>query len=449
MKQIVAVIALAASPAFAEQPGDFAARAPIEIAAQDALQRIVLSNEVYRHARPDLGDVRIFNAKGDAVPMAFAGEAEPVREVPPGQSLPIFPVTAPVQPSGLPGGIRIREADGTIISIARGQAAPPKGTRVSAWYVDATSMREPLRALEFDWEGRPGTQVIQVSVEASEDLRTWSPIVSNAALVQLAHGGETLGQRRVEFAPRRTKYLRVTAGGDGFELRALLGLPEERLQGLPLQKHIARGAAGDKPGEFVFDLGARLPVESVRLLPVETNTVLVGALGVRDSEKAAWRGVSRLSVYRLTREGREFVSPASSVGRTSARYWRLQLDPGSFGGGMMPPELEVQWRPAQIVFVARGEAPFTLAVGKPDARPAVLPVSNFIPSYERLAELKLPEARIGAMRPEPERAAWRQWVAAEKNRRKLVLWTVLAMGVVVLAFMAWRLVSQMRAQERG
>ena len=448
MKRIVAVIALAASPAFAEQPADFGARAPIGIAAQDALQRIVLPYEVYRHARADLGDVRIFNAKGDAVPMAFAGEAEPVRELPPGQSLPLFPVTAPVQPSGLPGGIRIREADGTIISIARGQAAPPKGTRVSAWYVDATSMREPLRALEFDWEARPGTQVIHLSIDASDDLRSWSSVASNAALVQLAHGGETLGQRRVEFSPRRAKYLRVTGGGDGFELRSLLAFPEERLQGLPLQKHIARAVAGEKPGEFIFDFGARLPVESVQLLPVEANTVLSGALAVRDNDKSPWRSVSRISVYRLSRTGEEFVSPPTSLARTAARYWRLQLEPGSFGGGMMPPELEVRWRPAQVIFVARGEAPFTLAVGKPDARVAVLPVSNFIPNYERLAELKLPEARIGEMRVEPERAAWRQWVAAEKNRRKLVLWTVLAIGVVVLAYMAWRLASQMRAQER-
>ena len=443
MRAVAWGLAVAALPALAEGPSDFAARAPIEIAAQDALQRIVLPFDVYRQARPDLGDLRIFNAKGDPVPMAYAGEAEPVRESPPGTTLPLFPVTVPQAPESLPSGIRIRAADGTLISLQGGKAAA-KGTRIVAYYVDATALKEPVRAFEVDWAARPGTQVVHVTIDASEDLRSWSTVASGAPLVRLEHAGQVLGQRRVEIAPRKSKYYRVTGGGEGFELHALQAFPEERVRGVPLQRQVVRAARGESAGEFVFDLGARLPVEAVRLLPAETNTVVVGSLAVRDHEKQPWRSVTRLSVYRLSRAGAEVASPASNIPRTAARYWRLQLDAGSFASGMAPPELEVQWRPAQIVFVARGEPPFTLAVGKADAKPAVLPVSNFIPNYERLAELKLPEARVGAVSAAPPQAEWRQWIGVEANRRKVVLWAVLLLGVAVLAFMAWRLSGQIK-----
>src|SRR5258708_7435673 len=77
------------------------------------------------------------------------------------------------------------------------------------------------------------------------------------------------------------------------------------------------------------------------------------------------------------------------IGVQAAREWRLHPQVKSAGDGQ-PPTLEVQWRPAELVFVAKGEGPFALAFGDKEARGTAIPVSNLIPNYERGDERKLP-----------------------------------------------------------
>ena len=51
-------------------------------------------------------------------------------------------------------------------------------------------------------------------------------------------------------------------------LRSAIVEFEDRLKPLPREVQLVKGAKGDKPGEIVYDLGARLPVEAVRLIRV-------------------------------------------------------------------------------------------------------------------------------------------------------------------------------------
>ena len=46
------------------------------------LQRFVLPFDAYRDSRRDLADVRVFNANGEPVPIALAGEPENVGSPP-------------------------------------------------------------------------------------------------------------------------------------------------------------------------------------------------------------------------------------------------------------------------------------------------------------------------------------------------------------------------------
>ena len=67
---------------------DFRSKAPITLSGTDPFQRIELPFEAYRDTRRDLGDLRVLNAKGEAVPLAFVGEAVPERETPVNVRLP-------------------------------------------------------------------------------------------------------------------------------------------------------------------------------------------------------------------------------------------------------------------------------------------------------------------------------------------------------------------------
>lgn len=448
MIRFCVVAALSAASAFADTPADYRCVAPATLQGSDALHRLTLPFEAYRDARRDLADIRVFNARGEAVPIAFAGEPEPAREAPAAVALPLFPVSAaPGTRATSNIDVTVR-SNGTLVSVhSRSRAAAATAPRPTAWLLDASQVRQPIRTFVVDWEVGPGTEVARVTFEASDDLKSWRTIASRAPLLRLEHSGQALAQRNVDVGALRAKYFRVTGEPGGFVLRSVTAEPEQIVRPAPRLTRIVTASAGAKPGEYVFDLGARLPVEAVRVVLPETNSVAPVTVATREGDSGEWRHVTSATFYRLVRDGVELQSPSVEIGRRPARHWSIQLDARSPGLGNAAPSLEVQWRPAQVVFVARGDAPFSLAFGNPDARRGVLAVSELIPGYEPRAEMKLAEARLGEVRSVARSGDWLRRLTGDTSPRKLALWAILLMGVAALAWMAWQLQRQLKERK--
>ena len=361
--RILALAVLLAAPAWAEAPADFRSTAPISVSAPDALHRVTLPFEAYRDARRDLADLRIFNARGEALPVAFAGEEEATREVPAGIALALFPVSA-AQSRQAAGDLDVvvrSNPDGTIVSV-QGRPRGVAAQRPVAWILDTSQLQRPVRALVVEWDVGPGTEIVKASVEASDDLKSWRTLASRVPLVRLEQAGQKLEQPRVELGSQRVKYLRISAEPAAFMLRAVQAEAEEAVKPPPRSRRSVAATTGTKPGEYLFDLGARLPVEALRVVLPTINSVAPFAVASREGESGPWQGVTSTTSYRLVRDGAEIQSPAVEIARRSARYWSLQLDPRSPGIGSEAPALEVQWRPAQLVFVARGDMPYHSAM---------------------------------------------------------------------------------------
>ena len=109
-------------------------------------------------------------------------------------------------------------------------------------------------------------------------------------------------------------------------------------------------------------------------------------------------------------------------------------------GGSVP-TLAIGWLPETLVFPARGNPPFTLAVGQAHMPAAFLPIESLVPAYTTdrappLAEGRvLPPATGSAAPPRRDAPAW-------QDGRSLGLWAVLVLGVAVLGWMAVRLLRE-------
>lgn len=446
------LLACATPPALAAAgkpaaPGDFASGALLQTPGDGPFYRLELPLDVYRQARPDLADVRVFNAEGNAVAYALENSA-PVAVEPVLHEVPFFPVRGNLESALGSLDMKIEQGrDGRIIALkSRGDAA---GSRTAAWLFDLSALKRPVRAVQLDWPARTDGYSAEARLEGSHDLRSWHTL-ARAPLLEARFGNHRLEQKRIAFEAFEHRYLRLTTD------RELPALSVARVEVLPADSVPpperwldVKGEPGAQPGEFLFTPGAYLTATRIEIRLPATNMVAPVELLARSSTREEWRSVARLTAYRLWQGGVDVNSPPVEIGPRLARYWLLRLDPRAGMLGADTPVLRLAWTPQQLVFVAGGKPPFTLAWGQRDAAPAQLPLASLMPGYRPGMERTLPEAIPGKVAelggynaPQPGQedqppADWKRWL----------LWSVLLGGVALLACMARGLLKQLPARD--
>lgn len=460
MKQLLAVLLAPALCCAAEAPQDFAFGVPLEVDGREALYEIELPASVYQGVvRRDLGDLRVFNADGEPVPFALEPRPPQQKEKPQAVAVKVFPLYGE-QAADLEGlQLRVEKAgSGTVVSVRSEGTRPASKRRLLAYLVDLSALEQPYEALEVDWRQDSPSFATNLRVEASDDLKSWSTVVAQAPLVRIDYGGQRLEQRTVEFQPRSAKYLRLSWPGPGSA-----GQAQSRVEGAAADQPLeltrvqvrtggtmqeperawkdVQSAAGDKPGEYLFDLGGRFPVERVRVGLPQDNTVARVELLSRLNLNQEWRTVTSAVVYRLTQQGQPIASPELAVAPNGDRYWLLRVDQkgGGLGSGM--PKLSAGWVPVKVVFAARGKGPFQIAYGSSRVDRAAYPIETLVPGWRSDKQVKLAQAQVL-----PERLlAGPTALRPQRDYKTLTLWAALDAGVLLLGWMAWRLSKQMRA----
>lgn len=466
-KQIVILFLTGAGAAFAaERPADFAYGIPLEADGKDALYEITLPAAVYRGVvRSDLADVRVFNGAGEVVPHALRPRRMMDTETVTPVTLTLFPLKAEVGTGVDAISIRVRRGPGgkssvDVTSTTGARAGTEK--RVVGYLVDLTTLEPALRAIEFEWQSMSDGFAGKIRIDASDDLGSWSTLVAAAPLVSLEVAGQRLQQKRVELPQRKVKYLRLSWASQGAgaalpELTSARGEPVGRIVEAPREWMQVESAKGEKPGEYLFDLRGRQPVDRVRLQLPEVNTVAQIELLARDKVETPWRPIARGVAYRLRRDGNEITSPELQVGSTTDRYWLLRVDQRGGGIGTGAPKVEVGWVPHSLVFAARGAAPFQLAYGNREAKPAAYAIETLIPGYRDAGGAKIRAAKTGAQQTinvAGAKALEQRELGGEARLKEAVdwkrwsLWGALVLGVLVLGGMAWRLVRQLNEGAR-
>ena len=459
--QIVILFLAGVSATFAaERPADFAYGVPLEADGKDALYEITLPAAVYRGVvRSDLADVRVFNGAGEVVPHALRPrrmtDTETVKPV----ALTLFPLKAEVGTGVDAISIRVRRGPGGKSSVDVTSAGARAGSekRVVGYLVDLTTLDSALRAIELDWQVQADGFAGKIRIDASDDLGSWSTLVSAAPLVSLEVAGQRLQQKRVELPQRKVKYLRLSWASQGTgaaapALTSARGEPVGKTVEAPREWMQAESAKGEKPGEYLFDLRGRQPVDRMRLHLPEVNTVAQVELLARDKSEAPWRPVARGVAYRLRRDGNEITSPELQTGFTTDRYWLLRVDQRGGGIGAGAPKLEAGWVPHSLVFAARGTPPFQLAYGNREAKPAAYAIEALIPGYNDAGGARIRAAKTGAQQTinvSGAKALEQRELGGEARLKEQIdwkrwsLWGALVFGVLVLGAMAWRLVRQL------
>ncbi|WP_462386312.1 DUF3999 domain-containing protein [Acidovorax sp. Q11] len=452
---------VAQAAADANSPAAYAIRVPVTLAADAPLQRVMLPAEVLvRLQSPGYADVRLFNGAGQPVPMALAGVAAasaPEESV----TLPAYPIlgAASTGTAGLEGlSLRIEERQGQrVVQIdTTTTAGPATPQAVRGALLDARNVQLPVARMALDVD-LPAGQPVTFRVQASKDLKHWQPLAetvlyrADAAAAPTAPG--RLGNEQIDLqrADLKGHYLRVTWGDAAVTLRGAT-LATSRSTG-PRERVSASMAtpALANPRELVFALPFATPVAALAITPPGSNVLIpVRVLG-RNHREQPWSPLASAVVYKMATGGKEQASGPVELGGASVREIKIEADPKTPGFAAAP-ALALQFEPAQLVFLASGQGPFTLAAGLPGATAAAsafLPLASLVPGYQPAQENQLPVALADVARADitggqPADGALVPAAAASGgiSTRSAVLWGVLLAGVAALGLMAWLLLRQ-------
>ncbi len=460
MKRLFAVVLLLPLSLLAKQdvspkPNDFAYGMPLEVDGDGALYSFELPTEVCRYStRSDLGDLRIFNGYSEVVPHLLSPGVEPeIPQVEPVE-LPFFPIKETQDGADPAAQLQINIATddkGAVIDYwQRGEGLPQ--SIVGRYLIDASALQQPLEKLLLDWDEADEGFLFPIILESSNDLANWSEVKTDTSLASLSQGGYHLRQNEIVLpVSSQAKYYRLhwPLGDKGVLLTSLRAVPLQQGNEMPRRWQQYRPTGeGEGKGEYIFHVDGHFPFDRARIILPQSNTVVSARLFSRSAEaNSPWRRRFLGLLYNLVRDGHELSSEAVQMAAVDAPYWKLEIetDGGGLGGG--EPLLELGWVPQRIYFVARGEAPFTMAFASASVGKSHSDISSLLNTLQQSRQGTgfIKSASPGSMyelggnyrlKSLPPPLPWQQWL----------LWATLLLGVLVVALMARSLYRQMNTE---
>lgn len=441
MKSAITILLLLATTRVSAGVTDYAYARPIVLAGDGAVQRVSVPQDVYEvSVVADLGDLRIFDGKGEELPYTL--QRPPAsKSASEWQDLPVFawPETPPSEDAAK---VDIELGEGGAVVAVHGAKSEQD---VQRHLIDATSFRDPISEIEMTWPDNTAPFVATLRIEASDDLGVWRVAANNASLAALESDGHRVKVDRIGVGGVRAKYLRVSQAAGSAPLA--ITHVRARSEGLSAVRRDWKSVAG-KPVDAVieFDVGGRFPIDRVEIERTAQSFLDELVISSRADARARWRQHGRRSFYRVSVDGHVVTSEPLAVDRTTDRHWRAERSGEALDSDI---RLRIGWIPHTLAFVALGSPPYTLAYGRAGGTPRSWPLDEIrkrLAAGERLDEL--PEAALGErmdaggvrrLTPPPAPIDW----------QTVTLWAVLVLGVLAVAALAIRLVRSSRGNRES
>ncbi len=431
---------LFASTTLAQSPNDFTTRADVIAPAGASIVRAALPAASIAALRgANGGDLRVFNASGVSLPHALIdASSEPVtRADAPGQRLVALPIYASTTAttSGAPT-LRIEEGPNRrVIEYSSTKATETTKQEPRGLLFDARKVDAEVRAIELEGV-LPNATIVKVSLEMSADLKSWRTLVSDAPVFDFGNDGPS--NRRIALPGAtmfKDQYIRLTSNlPGGSQIVALKTVGVGSVKALQATA-ITLGApviTADNAAEWTITTGFR--ASGLRLQTTANNALMPVRILTRARAGDPWQPIASTVVYRLAgSNGTDSVNPSLPINAYLASQLRIEALRGySLTGVALT--LALEYPPLQVLFVATGDGPFTLATGSAGVDTAALPVATLMPSYVAGAEFALPT--LQAVSNTSGTGTKSTAALSELFNRSTLLWAVLGLAVLVLGGLA-------------
>ncbi|MCP4044430.1 MAG: DUF3999 domain-containing protein [Gammaproteobacteria bacterium] len=448
---ITAWLSLLVGPADAQElpsADDYAYAFPLMVKGSTEFFELDVPVEFYRSVSdPSLRDAGVYNANGLPVPRIFEHPAGAESEIEEQVALGVVPLHADV--SEQPEQLRLllqQAGTGINLKLEASEAGEISANKpLKAYIVDVRDLEHEIVALVFNWPKQSQGFIGRVTVEHGDNLQHWRRLGS-ASLATLEYDDTRIVQNRVELTGKVSDYLRISWRNmpDSWKLDAVTGIYTS--QGLSASRDsvtLESTAQGNTNREFLFDAGGFPPVDRVNLVLPGDNVVIRASIFSRQDEKGRWRLAHKGLFYSISRQGELLQTTPARISVSRASQWKVKLESGVTTN---PVQIQLEWQPDRLAFVAQGSPPFELVAGSAQDRLQQFPQKAILGDrsiFKMLRESgQAGVATTGAreVRAGPDRLE----VAATKPWRVALLWGGLIGAVLLVAGLVYSLMRDMR-----
>lgn len=411
--------------------------------------RVVLTPEVYASVNPSaaLRDLVVVNAADHPVPFGELPPSPPMRH---DFSLAARLLPVPVNVATHDGVQIERSTSGGIVISQPPNNPAPQHTR--QWLVDA-GRAVTLDHLELDAATLRQDFQAHVAVDASNDLRQWTPLSGDVGVTRVHGESDQVEQLSLPLSGSMAgRYYRIRLidgdvdwSDDHAPSVQLVGsytdAVADRLSQLQWLQATNTGSNGN---DYDYTLPASLPLEAVKVQLPAANTAARVHLQLPQGEGASsWFDVARLDLVRAAGKDGE---TRSQFAPRSVQHLRLHSETPLAAA----PVLSIGWLPPQYFFMAEGAGPYRLLAGSYASRRGEYPVAE---AWDRLrakyGEDWTPPTTVLGSRVDEVGVAALSAPKVPYDWTRPLLWGVLVVGALAVAGMALSLLRQARRDETG
>jgi hypothetical protein len=424
---------------------DFAFGYILETDNLGAIYSVSIPHEVYTTtAMNNLEDIRVFNSQNQVVPHEIRYPVSRDKRPMISDPVPFFPLYLDNDQNDAELSMRIETGrNGEIVNIQKNRSS--SDDTPSAYLIDMKDAGTYPMNLTIQWTAEGTGILLPVILESSDDLVSWKRVLKTT-LADLIFMNNRLRNGEITLQQNQGRYLRLRPDNQGVlpEISVIQTLSSPDINRVERRWiHLPFTLEHREDQTFLeAEISGRLPVDELTIEFSQPNSLLKAKVSCLDTENI-WHYRGEGLFYLLTNDGAELRNEPLTIQRQNITALRLEIIEDGVGGAMESTKIKAGYVPHELLFIARGQGPFTLAYGNgnmvntaPKNKGALL---KGLAENEQQNLLRKAEVREKVILGGAEQLK----IARQKPWKKIILWVVLLAGVATLAVMAWSLTRKM------
>lgn len=483
---LATLVVLMANPANARLDGFDCS---FELGSGDqSIRRFTLTEDVYRCTRhTNQADLVVVNSQGEPVPLTHAkAETMPDPKV---HERPMRFYSEPSPPSYETGEQirRIAQLTGITSKAIDNDQWQEANRHYSSLILERGEPSEALTQITIDAETNGTSVSTTIMLEESEDMKYWTTLVRPQVVVFLESEGGQLRQNSIKLGTSgRAKYLRLAMLGNVEDFGGLIeGVTGHFTQAAsesekPQWHWLEAGEfqAMESTGEWKTSLPGLFPVSRIRFTHAADIVLYSGAVYVqphnnppvtekperlhaqsrekiknrikdaldgeltgRLNEQNPWRYRTDFTQYQLATETGSMSRSHVELPITYGTQWKFAFRQPTGVTVDQLPLIEFGWQPRQIAFVTQGAGPFYVLAGRDEPASKSQFPSHLFDATATAQSVELLSHTFEFVAP-PSDESDDQLTIESHIWGKVLLWSLLCLGVGLMLTMAYRLSKQ-------